>query len=247
MDTADHGLPVEETPSAPDPDSGEGMDTPPTPGLHRRILDTFFSPGKLAADVARDPRWLGALLFAAFLIGLQFSLIPADVFAQVQREAALRAGRELPEISDTALRVIRIVTPIASVLSTLIFATIFAGLYTLIFAFILGDEGKFKQYLAVTAHSWIIPAIVGLALTPLRISTENPQLTLNLGSFLFFLPEGYLLKVFTAMDITQIWAALVVAQGVHTIDDRRSFGSAAAILILILFAFALVAARLMPS
>ena len=138
----------------------------------------------------------------------------------------------------------RFVFPSIAVLSTLVFALIFAGFYTLVFAFILGDDGRFKQYLAVLAHSWFIAALFGLLLTPLRLSPGDPQFTLNVASF-FFLPDGYLLKVFRALDLAQIWSMLVFAQGAHAIDKRRSFGSAAAIALTVMLGITLVAARFM--
>jgi hypothetical protein len=124
---------------------------------------------------------------------------------------------------------------------------LFAGIVTLGFAFLLGDEGRYKQYLASLTHAWLIPGLVGLALVPLRISEQNPQLTLNLGTFLFFLPDGYLQKVFTMLDLSQIWAWLVVAQGAHVIDRRRSVGSAAALLILINVVLAMIFALFVPT
>jgi hypothetical protein len=116
----------------------------------------------------------------------------------------------------------------------------------LIFAFVLGDEGRYTQYLSVLSHAWLIPAIVGFALLPLKISQENPQFTLNLGTFLFFLPKGYLLKVFTMLDLSQAWAWLIIAQGAHAIDPRRSFGSAAAILMALFVAIAMLFAIWVP-
>ena len=159
-----------------------------------------------------------------------------------QRQAALQRGADFPEMSERALSVMRYVIPIGAVVTTFVMSVIFAGLYTLVFAFVLGDEGRFKQYLAVLAHSSFIAAVFTLLATPLRISTGDPQFTLNVGSFFIFLPDGYLLNVLRSLDLTQIWSTLVVAQGVHAIDRRRSFGSAATILLTILLAFVLVVA-----
>jgi hypothetical protein len=89
----------------------------------------------------------------------------------------------------------------------------------------------------------LIALLVGLLLTPLRISTGNAQFTLNMASFAFFLPEGYFLNVLQALDLTQIWSTLVIAQGAHAIDKRRSFKSAATILMVILVSFAMLIAN----
>jgi hypothetical protein len=192
-----------------------------------------------------NPAWLGALLVSATVVGLAMLLIPPELFIEAQREAALERGVELPEMTDRATLAMRIVIPATTVVATLAMSFFFAGLYTVIFAFVLGDEGRYVQYLAAVTHAWFIAALFGLLVTPLRISTGDPQLTLNLGSFFFFLPDGYFLNVLRVLDLTQIWSTLVIAQGAHAIDRRRSFGSAAAILLVILVGVALVFGRFM--
>lgn len=215
------------------------------PSLPARLLAVIVSPGRLMDRLAERPAWVGALLVAAVLVGLSIALIPAELFMEAQREAALQRGVDVPEMAEGAARVMRFVIPAATVLFTVVLSFVFAGVYTLIFAFILGDEGRYVQYLAAVTHAWFIAALFGLLLTPLRIATGDPQLTLNLASFLFFLPDGYLLNVLRALDLTQIWSTLVIAQGAHAIDRRRSFTSAAAILLGVLLAIALVVGRFM--
>lgn len=228
-----------EPPSEPDqPDH-------PLPALPARLLAVFVSPGRLMEQLAANPRWIGALLVSAALVGISMSLIPAEVFLETQRQAAIERGAEFPALPDNAVRLMRIVIPVTTVISSLVFSFILAGICTVIFAFILGDEGRYTQYLAVITHAWFIASLFSLLLTPLRIYTGDPQFTLNLASFLFFLPDGYVLNVFRVLDLTQIWSTLVIAQGAHAIDRRRSFGSAATILLVILVLLALVVGRFM--
>ena len=224
-----------------------GVEPGKTPPLHTRLAQVLFSPGALTAALARDPRWAGALLISAALVALQMGLIPPEVFAESQRQAALEAGREVTPIPEAAQAAMRVVIPLFAGLSTLVLPFVFAGIYAFVFAFVLGDEGRYRQYLAMVAHAWFIPALAGLLLTPLRISTGDPQLSLNLASFMLFLPEGYWLQALRLMDLTQIWSSLVVAQGAHAIDWRRSFAAAAGILLGIQLAFALVIAALLPG
>ena len=138
------------------------------------------------------------------------------------------------------MNIMRYGTPVLAMIGTFLRTVVFAGLYWLIFSFVLGDEGRYRQYLAIGAHALFVPALIGLALVPLKIMTGDAQATLNLGSFLFFLPDGYWSNVFRLMDLTGIWSALIIAQGAHSIDAKRSFGSAAAILIAIVFIVALI-------
>lgn len=217
----------------------------PLPSLPARLVSVFFSPGRLMARLAEHPRWVGALLASALVVGVSMALIPTELFVEAQRQAAIERGVPAPEMAGEAMRWMGFVIPAATVLMTVALSFVFAGVYTLVFAFILGDEGRYVQYLAAVTHAWFIAAVFGLLVTPLRISTGDPQFTLNLASFLFFLPDGYFLNVFRVLDLTQIWSTLVIAQGVHAIDDRRSFASAAAILVGMLVCVALVVGRFM--
>ncbi|HIF56287.1 MAG TPA: hypothetical protein EYQ39_03430 [Gemmatimonadetes bacterium] len=225
----------------------DAIDLVTIPGIHRRFLDTFFSPAKMNVYLAAEPRWVMALVLSAALMSLQVALIPSEVWESLMREQSLAQGGTPFPMPDWVADWMGILTAVGAALSTSIAIPIGAGVLTGIFAFILGDAGGYRQYLAVTAHSFFIPALVGLFIMPLKIATQDPQLTLNLGSFFFFLPSGYWLGVLTAMDLTQIWSSLVIAQGAHCIDRRRSFTSAAVILLSLMLAMALIIGRFMPN
>jgi hypothetical protein len=232
---------------AADESIGEEESSPPFPPIYRRFIDVFFSPGKMGADVAREPRWAVALLVGALLIGLQFGIIPAEIYEIAQRRQILSAGGDPSQVPEAIARFLPLISAVFGTLAVCIMTFLMSGIYAIIFAFVLGDEGRYRQYLAISAHALFIPALIGLFLTPLRISTENPQASLNLGSFFFFLPVGYWRGVFMAMDITQIWSALVMAQGVHAIDSRRSVKSAATILLGFIVVLALIFGRFIPQ
>ncbi len=218
-----------------------------TPPLPRRLLDTFFSPGMMGRAVADDPRWLGALLVVLALVALSSGLLPAEMMADVQRRAALDRGVTPPPMTDATLRLIRIFSIIGAPVAVAVISFVFAGVYTFVFAFVLGDEGRYRQYLALSAHAAFIPALLSIPLVPLRIRTGDPQFGLNLASFLFFLEPGYVLNVFRMLDLTQIWATVVTAIGVHQIDPRRGFASAFGILMGFMLALALFFARFLPT
>ena len=217
------------------------------PGIHRRFVDTFFSPSKMNAYLAAEPRWVVALVVSVALMGLQVVLIPPEVWESLMREQSLAQGGPPLPMPDWVTDWMGILAAVGAAMTTAIAIPIGAGFLTVIFAFVLGDEGSYRQYLAVTAHSFFIPALVGLLIIPLKIATQDPQLTLNLGSFFFFLPSGYWLGVLTAMDLTQIWSSLVIAQGAHCIDRSRSFRSAVVILLSLMLAMALIVGRFMPN
>ena len=217
------------------------------PPFYKRFLDVFFNPGRLGKALKEHPVWGGAMLVAAVLVGLQLALIPADVLVEARRQALLRAGQQMPPITPKMEAIMRWSAPIAGMISIPVMEFIFAGLVTLLFAFIMGDEGRYRQYLAVVSHAWLIPAVVEFFFIPLKIAEKNPQMTVSLGTFLFFLPEGYFLRVMSMMSLTQIWAWLVVAVGAHAINPKRRVATAAAVLIILNLAVVMVMAIFTPS
>ena len=136
---------------------------PPLPAFPVRVGKTFFSPGDLAGALARTPAWGLALVVGAVLILGQSLLIPAEIWDNAFREAMLSQGREMPAgfAGGSMMRNSALVAG-PSMYSLMTF--VFAGLITLIFAFILGDDGKYRQYLAVLTHAFLIPGIIGFAL-----------------------------------------------------------------------------------
>ncbi len=222
---------------------GAGSGSPAEPRLRpfpARILQTFFDPGVLTEALARNPAWAAAVILGAALVVGQTLLIPADVWEAMMRETMLRQGREMPEGFTMGGSVMKISTLAFGTLGYFLVTFLFAGVVTVVFGFVMGDEGRFRQYLAMMGHAWLIPGVVGLLLLPLKIMQEDPQLTLNVGSFLYFLPEGYLARVAKMLDLSQAWAWLVVAQGAHAIHPRRGFRGAAVVVMSIFLVTALL-------
>jgi hypothetical protein len=230
--------------SAPETHDEEAAPLPP---FHKRVVDVFFNPGRLARALRDHPVWAVAMVVGAVLVGLQLALIPTDVLVEARRQALLRAGQQMPALTPRMETIIRWSAPIAGMISTPVMEFILAGVVTLLFAFILGDEGRYRQYLAVLSHSWLIPAVVEFVFLPLKIAEKNPQMTVSLGTFCFFLPEGYLLKVMSMMSLSQIWAWLVVAAGVHAINPKRRVATAAAALIILNLVIVMIFAIFTPS
>jgi hypothetical protein len=217
--------------------SEEEFQTPPPPTLPplwKRVIDVFFSPGRLMEAVAANPKPWGALAVGAILVGLAGFLIPAELYEEFIRSTALERGDPVPDDLGTLGNVSRISGLIAGPLFWVLWSLLLGGVATLIFAFVMGDRGRFKQYFAAAAHSLIIPAIGGVLMVPLRIANQNPREVLSVGTFLGGLvPEGYFLNVLNAMDLFALAGFAVLAVGASRIDRARGWGSAFAALFVV--------------
>jgi hypothetical protein len=202
----------------------ETESAPPIPSLPARLLKVFVSPGELFTELRENPAWFGILAVGAVLAALSMFLIPADLWTQMTREQSAQAGSQ--PMPEWVLGLIRFVGPLFAAFGHFVSAFIMAGVLWLFFGFFFGDEGKYKQYLSVVGHALVITAVGGLLLTPLRIMQENIEATLNLGTFFFFMEDGYPLRVLQMLELFGLWGLVVMAIGVSKVNPKRSLGSA---------------------
>lgn len=208
------------------------------PSLPVRLLKVFGSPGDLFRRLRDDPRWFGALLAGALLVAMTMALVPADLWVQVMRERAAAQGGEVPAALVSMGPLIRAGTVLSTLVFYFLWAFLLAGIVTFVFAFLFGDQGSYRQYLAVVAHGLFITAVGGALLFPLRVMQGDPELTLNVGTFFLFLDEGYLFRSLKLLDLWGLWGYAVMAVGVAETDPRRNLGFPLAFFMAFAVAFA---------
>ncbi len=218
----------------------EDTPTPSFPSLPKRLAQVFFSPGDLFEALREKPVWAWALVVVAALVALSVILIPAELWVELSRNQLIERGQEVPPGLESSAGVIRIFSVLGAVIVTPIMIFLLSGIVTFIFSFLMGDEGRYAQYLSVVAHASIISAVGSLLLVPLKIAQRDPSVTLSLGTFASFLQEGYFLRVLKLLDLFALWSYGVMAVGATKISPRRGFASALAVFLLFALAFALI-------
>lgn len=216
------------------------MSESPIDALPVRLLNVFISPGRVMNQLAERPAWLGVLLLTTLISAITAALIPPELIYETLRQQLIEQGVSVEDFGEAQLNVLRYGRIPGAVVGTLLLQFGIAALYSVIFIFVLGDEGRYSQYLAAVSHGWFIPVLIGVLLLPLVIQTENLELRLTVDVFIagFFEP-GFVRNVAKLLDLTVIWSILVIAQGAHAIDRRRSFASAAAVMLTIFFVYAI--------
>lgn len=230
--------------SAPEPT--EEFSTPPdsAPAVLRplpmRLVQVFFSPGELFSALREKPVWFGAMAVVAVLVGVSMSLIPTEMWIEFSRNQMLERGQEIPPGFESTGAIIRIVSVVGAVIMTPVMMFVLAAITTGIFSFLLGGEGKYKQYLSVVTHASIITGVSTLLLVPLKIAQGDPSVTLSVGTFFSFLGEGYVFRALKLLDLFALWSYAVMAIGVTKMDPRRTFGFALTVFVGFALAFALI-------
>jgi hypothetical protein len=208
--------------------------------LPMRLVQVFFSPGELFSALKEKPVWFGAMAVTAVLVGVGMSLLPTELWVEFSRNQMISSGRDVPPGFESAGSIIRITSILGGAIMTPVMMFVLAGIVTGIFSFLLGGEGRYKQYLSVIAHASIITGLSTLLLVPLKIAQGDPSMTLNLGTFFSFLGDGYVFRALKMLDLFALWSYAVMAIGVTKMDPRRTFGFALTVFIGFALAFALI-------
>lgn len=208
------------------PDEGSKL-----PSLTRRLLAVFLAPGDLFERLAKEPVWVGALLLGAVLGAVAAIAAPAELYEASMREQLMGTGRPVPDDLSAGATIARVFGSVAALIIGPLMTAAVAGIVALIFLFGFGDEGSYRQHLAVVSHAFLVPALSTLALVPLKIQAADLSLRLSVGTFLPFLEDGWLSRGLGWLDLFGLWAWVLVALGVSKIDPRRSWGSAAGVIL----------------
>ncbi len=197
------------------------------PGLLNRFVQVFVSPGALFDRLVERPVWGGAMALGAGLVLLGVAFLPPELYLAEVRQSFLERGQPVPPGIDNSVGLIRFGGAAAAVVSWGVLMAAFAGLVTFVFAFIMGDEGTYRQYLAVLVHAQLIAAVSGLVVLPLKVMAGDLRLLLSLGTFAFFLEDGYVFRFLSLLDLFSLWGWMVVGIGAAKIGRREAWVPAA--------------------
>jgi hypothetical protein len=206
----------------------EEADAPRLAPLPMRVVQVFVSPVRLFQALRERPVAWGAILLGAVLAAASNLVIPAELFEDMMRNQIAQAGGEAPADLGMMVTIGRIGGTVGALIFFPITIALTAGLFSLLFLFGFGFEGRFKQYFAVAAHASLILSVAGALLTPLRILSGDIQFNLTLGGLFPFLGDGLAGRFLGLLDLFALWAIALVGVGAAVIDGNKGAGAAAA-------------------
>jgi hypothetical protein len=191
-----------------------------------------FSPTETYRSVVAHPRWLGALLVVAVVMGAgQFAFLSTRVGQDAQLDQQIRTMENFgvtvtPEMQhgmEEGLPHARYWALGGVLVLSFVFTALFAGIGYVVFNAMMGGSATFKQVMAVVAHASVISLLGQLFTVPLNYVRETTSSATNLSVFLPFLEEGSVLARFTGMiDIFALWWLVVLAMGFGVLYRRRA-------------------------
>lgn len=204
--------------------------SPPPAPLHRRVVETFVAPAPLFRRFRASAPWVDALVLVLGLSVIVLYLLPADIWVRQAEEAALRGEVELTSPPETIARYGRILAAMGVVMAQGITILLVAGILLLVFTVLLRGTARYQQYLAITAHAFLISAFGTLLTVPLQYLTGDPDA--RLSPALFLSPADAWLRAFLqTLDLFTLWTLVVVALGASIVNRRPGWGASTAILL----------------
>jgi hypothetical protein len=200
--------------------------------LVSRLIGVIVSPADTFRSIVAHPKWLGAVLVVALLIGAaQFAFLSTSVGQDATLDQQIRTMENFgmtvtPEIQqgiEAGLGNARYWTLGGVLVMSFVFTAIFAGVGYLVFNALMGGSATFKQVMAVVAHASAISLLGQLFTIPLNYVRETVSSATNLSVFLPFLEEGSVLARFAGMiDIFVIWWLVVLAIGFGVLYHKKT-------------------------
>lgn len=207
----------------------------PAPGnFFRRVAETFWSPVALFRRFGADAPWWDAALLAALLTVSSFLLVPASAWDAMAREA-VRANPQAPMMSAGMQMGISMAFGFVFLWIVLF---IQAGILTLVFNVFMSGTARFRQYLALSAHTAIIGAVGAFANLPVIAKQGNLRATISLGALVGGDPDSFLAKLLGFFSVFLIWQLVVVGLGVSAMNRKIAPGVAVAVVFAVNLLFA---------
>lgn len=215
------------------------------PPLGRRVYQTFFAPADLFRASGGYAPWLGPLFLSTLAAMLAVLAIPDQAY-EMTEPAVNRLGRPVEVTSDleTIARYGRMLGMLAALAMHPLVAFAVAGALMLLFTGLLRGEARYGQYLTIATHGSLITALGTLLAAGVALlrgtAPEGITPALLLGSP----ADGFAHRLLQGFDLFTLWALLFAALGASMVNRRRSFVSAATLLVAIYLAVAVVIAAL---
>ncbi len=196
------------------------------------MLNTFVAPRRLFEEFQIHTPWLGVLVITTLVAMLATITIPDWYFVEQTRNATNRLGKPVTITSDPAsiARWGRILAAFSAAMLQPMIVLGLAGLLALVFGAIMRGKARFTQYLAISSHALLVPALGALLLLPFRLG--NPGLEPTLALFAPFLdPAGWPFRLLASVDLFSLWTILLLGLGVSLVNQNVTRGRASAILL----------------
>lgn len=213
----------------------------------QRVVDTFIAPSKTFRDIQRSANWLLPYIIGVIVtLGLGFSIQQKIGWPQTYQNIMKQSPKQMqrieqltPEQQAKAISMGTNITKIsfwATPAIALLVALVSAGILLATINFGFGGRAKFPQMLAVWMYGtlpWAVQGLLGIITVYAGVDPEAFNLRNFVGTNLgYYIPQDlpkWLVALATSLDITTIWALVLLTIGCAIIGKVKRGQAAAAV------------------
>lgn len=204
----------------------------PSAGLPARVVGVVFSPRVTYAEIARNPRVLGALV-AIIVIGaaVNYTFMSTDVgrMALIDQQISRMESIGM-DVTDEMVAGMERAAPrfgyysvAGTVVSIPLLVLVTAGIAFFAFSGVMGSAASFKQVVAVVVHSVFITTLQLLFVTPLNYVRESMSGATSLGVFFPMIDADSLPGMLLgSIDFFRIWWIVNLSIGLGVLYKKRT-------------------------
>ncbi len=200
-----------------------------------RWFGIYFSPAETYESINKKPDWIMPLLLLAVI-----STVALIVIMPVLKETQIQAIMDRQGVDyDQAIAMFekgevffKYVTPVISFIGVFIVGFAIAGIFFLIFNYILGGESSYKKVLSVYSYTaFAVGVVATIVRIPLVLAKGSLKIQTSLAAFLPDDMQGeFLYRLLAKFDIFTIWQVVLLITGFSVIYRFSRGKSAAAVL-----------------
>jgi hypothetical protein len=190
------------------------------------VAQTFTAPARLFVGFNDASPWLGVLAISTLVAMVAAAFLPPEYFLARMEGAVTRLGKpvEITSPPGEIVRWGRYLEVLSALAAHPMIAFGVAGLLTLVFTVLGGGRASFRQYLAVSSHALLIPALGAIVGIAMRLATGDPGAEPTVGRIFSFAGPAVAGNAFLgSLNVFSLWMLLVLGIAVAVLDGRPSW------------------------
>lgn len=184
-------------------------------------IDVYFSPAETFTSLDRKPDWLVPMILLAVLTVISVFLI-APQMQDMQIQAMMDRGMSEDEAYtayETSAAFMKYLTPVFGVIGVFLVSLIIAGIFFVVFNFMMGGESTYKKVLSVYCYIAFGVGLIGtIVRVPLVMAKNSMEVQTSLAAFLSIdMKDQFIYKLLAKFDVFVVWELILFIIGFQII------------------------------
>ena len=193
-------------------------------------IGVYFTPSETFESIDRKPDWFLPLLILAIITIIFALFVPQDVSIEAMMDRGMTEDQAYEMMESPWVKA----TSIFGGVAVFIVSFILAGIFYLVFNFMMGGDSSYKKVLSVYSYTGFALGVVGILVKlPLIMAKGSVDVQTSPAAFLSAdMKEQFLYKFLSKFDIFVVWQMILLIIGFGVLCKFSRGKSAAGVLTL---------------